>query len=101
MEGTLTARDKVGVQDFVLLDAYTSESAFLENLRKRFRENLIYVRTHSFPSCLYCPVRSPCALSDCATDIATKGQQRARSTRLGGDFTPCTACRRCSLSVQN
>lgn len=44
MEGTLTARDKVGVQDFVLLDAYTSESAFLENLRKRFRENLIYVR---------------------------------------------------------
>ncbi|XP_038200469.2 unconventional myosin-Ih [Arvicola amphibius] len=42
MEGTLTARDKVGVQDFVLLDAYTSESAFLENLRKRFRENLIY-----------------------------------------------------------
>ncbi|KAL6067694.1 hypothetical protein STEG23_031498, partial [Scotinomys teguina] len=42
MEGTLTARDKVGVQDFVLLDAYTSKSAFLENLRKRFRENLIY-----------------------------------------------------------
>ncbi|EDL19917.1 mCG129713 [Mus musculus] len=42
MEGALTARDKVGVQDFVLLDAYTSESAFLENLRKRFRENLIY-----------------------------------------------------------
>ncbi|XP_023976521.2 unconventional myosin-Ih [Physeter macrocephalus] len=42
MEGALTARDKVGVQDFVLLDAYTSESAFLENLRKRFSENLIY-----------------------------------------------------------
>ncbi|KAM6156088.1 unconventional myosin-Ih [Rhynchocyon petersi] len=42
MEGTLTARDKVGVQDFVLLDAYTSESAFVDNLRKRFRENLIY-----------------------------------------------------------
>ncbi|KAF4011648.1 hypothetical protein G4228_003805 [Cervus hanglu yarkandensis] len=42
MEGTLTARDKVGVQDFVLLDAYTSESAFLDNLRKRFSENLIY-----------------------------------------------------------
>uniref|UniRef100_A0A8C5P591 Myosin 1H n=1 Tax=Jaculus jaculus TaxID=51337 RepID=A0A8C5P591_JACJA len=42
MEGTLTARDKVGVQDFVLLDAYTSESAFVDNLRKRFSENLIY-----------------------------------------------------------
>uniref|UniRef100_A0A8B9YZ16 Myosin IH n=1 Tax=Bos mutus grunniens TaxID=30521 RepID=A0A8B9YZ16_BOSMU len=42
VEGTLTARDKVGVQDFVLLDAYTSESAFLDNLRKRFSENLIY-----------------------------------------------------------
>ncbi|XP_006894960.1 PREDICTED: unconventional myosin-Ih [Elephantulus edwardii] len=42
MEGALTARDKVGVQDFVLLDAYTSETAFVDNLRKRFRENLIY-----------------------------------------------------------
>lgn len=43
MEGSLTARDRVGIQDFVLLDAYTSESAFLDNLRKRFHENLIYV----------------------------------------------------------
>ncbi|XP_007953189.1 unconventional myosin-Ih [Orycteropus afer afer] len=42
MEGALTARDKVGVQDFVLLDAYTSESAFVDNLRKRFSKNLIY-----------------------------------------------------------
>ncbi|XP_006004623.1 unconventional myosin-Ih [Latimeria chalumnae] len=42
MEGALTARDRVGVQDFVLLDSYTSEVAFLDNLRKRFRENLIY-----------------------------------------------------------
>ncbi|XP_006870566.1 PREDICTED: unconventional myosin-Ih [Chrysochloris asiatica] len=42
MEGALTARDKVGVQDFVLLDAYTSESAFVDNLHKRFSENLIY-----------------------------------------------------------
>uniref|UniRef100_A0A8C0NMP7 Myosin IH n=1 Tax=Canis lupus familiaris TaxID=9615 RepID=A0A8C0NMP7_CANLF len=42
MESALTARDRVGVQDFVLLDAYTSESAFLDNLRKRFSENLIY-----------------------------------------------------------
>lgn len=43
MEAALTARDRVGIQDFVLLDAYTSETAFLDNLRKRFHENLIYV----------------------------------------------------------
>ncbi|XP_034048417.1 LOW QUALITY PROTEIN: unconventional myosin-Ih [Thalassophryne amazonica] len=42
MEASLTARDRVGIQDFVLLDAYTSENAFLKNLRKRFHENLIY-----------------------------------------------------------
>uniref|UniRef100_A0A8C4N2R8 Myosin Ic, paralog b n=1 Tax=Eptatretus burgeri TaxID=7764 RepID=A0A8C4N2R8_EPTBU len=42
MEGALTARDRVGVQDFVLLENYTSEGAFLDNLRKRFKENLIY-----------------------------------------------------------
>ncbi|XP_062845112.1 unconventional myosin-Ih [Trichomycterus rosablanca] len=42
MESSLTARDRVGIQDFVLLDAYTSETAFLDNLRKRFNENLIY-----------------------------------------------------------
>ncbi|XP_068190272.1 unconventional myosin-Ih isoform X1 [Antennarius striatus] len=42
METSLTARDRVGLQDFVLLDAYTSETAFLDNLRKRFHENLIY-----------------------------------------------------------
>lgn len=43
MESSLNARDRVGIQDFVLLDAHTSESAFLDNLRKRFHENLIYV----------------------------------------------------------
>lgn len=43
MEASLTARDRVGIQDFVLLDPYTSETAFLDNLRKRFHENLIYV----------------------------------------------------------
>uniref|UniRef100_A0A671XKH5 Unconventional myosin-Ih-like n=2 Tax=Sparus aurata TaxID=8175 RepID=A0A671XKH5_SPAAU len=42
MEASLTARDRVGIQDFVLLDNYTSESAFLDNLRKRSHENLIY-----------------------------------------------------------
>lgn len=44
MESALTARDRVGVQDFVLLENFTSEAAFIENLRRRFRENLIYVR---------------------------------------------------------
>ena len=43
MESALTARDRVGVQDFVLLENFTSEAAFIENLRRRFRENLIYV----------------------------------------------------------
>uniref|UniRef100_A0A4W4GT50 Myosin motor domain-containing protein n=1 Tax=Electrophorus electricus TaxID=8005 RepID=A0A4W4GT50_ELEEL len=42
MECSLTARDRVGIQDFVLLDTYTSETAFLDNLKKRFNENLIY-----------------------------------------------------------
>ncbi|XP_041850351.1 unconventional myosin-Ic-like isoform X2 [Melanotaenia boesemani] len=42
MESALAARDRVGVQDFVLLENFTSEAAFIENLRKRFKENLIY-----------------------------------------------------------
>uniref|UniRef100_A0A673AJ81 Myosin Ic, paralog a n=1 Tax=Sphaeramia orbicularis TaxID=375764 RepID=A0A673AJ81_9TELE len=42
MESALTARDRVGVQDFVLLENYNSEAAFIENLRRRFRENLVY-----------------------------------------------------------
>ncbi|XP_063002760.1 unconventional myosin-Ic [Elgaria multicarinata webbii] len=42
MESALTARDRVGVQDFVLLENFNSEAAFIENLRKRFKENLIY-----------------------------------------------------------
>lgn len=40
----LVARDKIGVEDFVLLEDYKSEDAFIENLRKRFKEKLIYVR---------------------------------------------------------
>lgn len=43
MENLLHARDKVGVQDFVLIEDYTNENAFVENLQKRFQENLIYV----------------------------------------------------------
>ncbi|XP_053532982.1 unconventional myosin-Ic isoform X2 [Ictalurus punctatus] len=42
MESSLSARDRVGVQDFLLLDNHTSEAAFIENLRRRYKENLIY-----------------------------------------------------------
>lgn len=47
MEGALTARDRVGIQDFVLLDE-TTEVAFLGNLQKRFSKDLIYVSLDPF-----------------------------------------------------
>ena len=43
MERGLHDRDRAGVQDFVLLEDYQSEDAFINNLRKRFQENIIYV----------------------------------------------------------
>jgi hypothetical protein len=43
MEAALHTRDQVGVQDFVLLEDYKSVTAFVDNLKKRFSENLIYV----------------------------------------------------------
>lgn len=43
MERELHERDRVGVQDFVLLENFQSEEAFIDNLRKRFLENIIYV----------------------------------------------------------
>ncbi|XP_063624241.1 unconventional myosin IC isoform X1 [Cydia splendana] len=42
MEHALQHRERVGVQDFVLLEDYQSEAAFIDNLRKRFNENIIY-----------------------------------------------------------
>ncbi|XP_028159823.1 unconventional myosin IC isoform X1 [Ostrinia furnacalis] len=42
MEHALQHRERVGVQDFVLLEDFKSEAAFIDNLRKRFRENIIY-----------------------------------------------------------
>ena len=42
IESALSARDRVGVQDFVLLHDHTSESEFIENLKKRFTNDLIY-----------------------------------------------------------
>jgi hypothetical protein len=46
MEQDLHVRDRVGVQDFVLLENHTSETEFIENLQKRSKEELIYVRFH-------------------------------------------------------
>lgn len=43
MEKNLHNRDLVGVQDFILLENFQSEEAFIDNLRKRYKENLIYV----------------------------------------------------------
>lgn len=43
MESELHARDTAGVQDFVLLEDYKSEDAFLDNLEKRYKSDLIYV----------------------------------------------------------
>ncbi|KAH9632913.1 hypothetical protein HF086_002735 [Spodoptera exigua] len=42
MEHALVHRERVGVQDFVLLEDFRSEAAFIDNLRKRFNENIIY-----------------------------------------------------------
>lgn len=42
-------RDHIGVQDSVLLENHESEDSFLENLRKRFKANLIYVSLPVFP----------------------------------------------------
>ncbi|XP_026463842.1 myosin-IB-like [Ctenocephalides felis] len=42
MELSLHERDRVGVQDSVLLEDYTNESVFVDNLKKRFGEDLIY-----------------------------------------------------------
>ncbi|XP_022656886.1 unconventional myosin-Ic-like isoform X1 [Varroa destructor] len=42
MENALQARDRVGVQDFVLLEDFQSERAFIDNLKKRCQGNLIY-----------------------------------------------------------
>lgn len=42
MERDLSVRHRTGVEDFVLLENYTSEEAFIENLYKRYNERLIY-----------------------------------------------------------
>lgn len=47
MEKGLHERDIVGLQDFVLLEDCNSEDAFIENLKKRFHADLIYVGYHN------------------------------------------------------
>lgn len=46
MENALQARDRVGVQDFVLLEDFQSERAVIDNLKKRCQGNLIYVSAY-------------------------------------------------------
>lgn len=43
MEKHLHERDAVGLQDFLLLEDFQNENAFIDNLKKRFEVNLIYV----------------------------------------------------------
>lgn len=43
MEKHLHERDTVGLQDFLLLEDFQNENAFIDNLRKRFEGNFIYV----------------------------------------------------------
>ncbi len=44
MENALENRDTIGVADAVLLDDPDNTEEFIENLRKRFRGDIIYVR---------------------------------------------------------
>ena len=48
MENQLHARDRVGVQDFVLLEDFKNQEAFVDNLRKRYQADLIYVSIEIF-----------------------------------------------------
>ncbi|KAG7168346.1 Unconventional myosin IC-like [Homarus americanus] len=42
MESVLDEREKFGVPDAILLEDYLNEQVFIENLKKRYHENLIY-----------------------------------------------------------
>lgn len=44
MERDLNERENVGVSDSVLLENYSDENVFIDNLNKRFHKDLIYVR---------------------------------------------------------
>lgn len=42
MESSLENRDRVGVPDAILLEDYQNEKAFIDNLHKRYQNDLIY-----------------------------------------------------------
>lgn len=44
----MNPRDKAGLDDFVLLENYTSEDAFIENLKIRHQSDIIYVRLSKY-----------------------------------------------------
>lgn len=46
MERLLDDRSRAGISDAVLLEDYTNEDVFIENLEKRFKEDFIYVRNN-------------------------------------------------------
>ena len=70
VESALHARDHIGVQDFVLLEDFKSEDAFLENLRKRFKSDLIYVSTARCISCICELAKLVCGVQ-CANPLFT------------------------------
>jgi hypothetical protein len=39
----LNQRHQVGLDDFVLLEDFTNQDAFIQNLRSRYEANIIYV----------------------------------------------------------
>jgi hypothetical protein len=39
----LNQRHQVGLDDFVLLEDFTNQDAFIENLRSRYHSDIIYV----------------------------------------------------------
>ena len=43
MESGLEKRDIAGVPDAILLEDYTNENAFIDNLEMRYNQNDIYV----------------------------------------------------------
>ena len=69
VESALHARDHIGVQDFVLLEDYKSEDAFLENLRKRFKSDLIYVSFIAALSSSCLSVGEECSGKGCSHDL--------------------------------
>lgn len=42
MERELNERARAGVSDALLIEDYSNENAFIENLERRFHENIIY-----------------------------------------------------------